>query len=56
MAGTNTVKVSELKKECWTAGGAAYAGEPVDAVASQVTTNTTSATPFDFCVTAMSIQ
>ncbi|MDX2021096.1 MAG: hypothetical protein SF187_12725 [Deltaproteobacteria bacterium] len=55
-SGSNTVPVSSLKKECWLTGGATYGGEPVDAVAIQVTTNTTSATPFDFCVTSMSIQ
>jgi hypothetical protein len=56
-AGTNTIMPSDLKKECWIKTGAmAYAGQPVAAIAVQVTTNTTSPTPFDFCVTEMSVK
>jgi hypothetical protein len=51
-SGANTVKMSSLTKECWTSGGAAYAGEPVKDVGIQISTNGTSAKPFDFCLTA----
>jgi len=54
--GTNTIKASDLKKSCWLTGGIAYAGEPVEAIVIQVTTNTTLTTPFDFCVTEMSVK
>lgn len=56
VSGSNTIKASDLKKECWLTAGAAYAGEPVAAIAVQVTTNTMSTTPFDFCITEMSIK
>jgi hypothetical protein len=53
-SGMNTVKLSDLKKQCWTPGGTAYGGEAVKDIAVQVSTNATSATPFNFCVTSFS--
>jgi hypothetical protein len=52
--GSNTVKLSDLKKECWLLGAmVAYAGEPVKDVAVQVVTNASSASTFNFCLTEM---
>ncbi len=51
-SGANIVKMNTLTKECWTSGGAPYAGEPVKDVGIQISTNGTSAKAFDFCVTA----
>jgi hypothetical protein len=53
-----TISLSSLTKDCWTSGGAPFdpaTMHPVN-LSIQVVTTTVQAYPFNFCVTALSIQ
>jgi hypothetical protein len=55
--GVASVPVASLKKECWTPGGAGVpAGALIDAVAVQVVSDAATNKPFDFCISALSID
>jgi hypothetical protein len=54
---TAAIPAASLRKECWTAGGDALpASAPVGAVAVQVVSDGSTDKPFDFCISALSVE
>jgi hypothetical protein len=50
LPGANTVRFSELMRDCWNGFGEPPDPSAIIKIAWQVVTNTSSETPFDFCV------
>ena len=55
--GLNTIPLSGITSECWMSGGDPIAADAmVEALQFQIPTTDGSSTPFDFCITSLSIK